>query len=59
MYNFYSKSDNANNHAPLAKISRKEYKIKLKPWKNNEFEKLMHIRDRPVRKYCSCKDSHD
>ena len=41
------------------KFMERNIKSNLNHEKNNEIEKLMRIRDRPVRKYCSCKDSHD
>ena len=35
-----------NKHAPIIKRSRKEMKLKDKPWINNKFQKMMRIRDR-------------
>lgn len=40
------------------KFMERNIKSNLNHEKNNEIEKLMHIRDRPVRKYCSCKDKN-
>ena len=35
-----------NKHAPIIKRSRKEMKLKDKPWINNKIQKMMRIRDR-------------
>ena len=39
-----------NKHAPIKKQSRKEIKLKDKPWINNRIQNMMRIRDRVLLK---------
>ena len=39
-----------NKHAPIKKRSRKEMKLKDKPWINSKIQKMMRIRDRILQK---------
>ena len=39
-----------NKHAPIKKLSRKEKKLKDKPWINKRILKMMRIRDRILQK---------
>ena len=39
-----------NEHAPIKKLSRKEIKLRDKPWINNRILKMMRIRDRVLKK---------
>ena len=39
-----------NKHAPIKRRSRKEMKLKYKPWINNRIQKMMRIRDKILQK---------
>ena len=39
-----------NEHATIKKLSRKEIKLRDKPWINNRILKMMRIRDRVLKK---------
>ena len=46
----------AKTHAPLKKLSKRDVKFRNKPWINSKIQKMMHIRDRILRK---CQKNND
>ena len=40
-----------NKHAPIKKRSRKEIRMKDKPWINSRIQKMMRIRDRVLLRF--------
>ena len=40
----------SKTHAPLKKLSKRDVKFRNKPWINGKIQKMMHIRDRILRK---------
>ena len=48
---FYSAvSSCINGHAPKKKLSKKDLKLRSKPWINSKIKKLMYLRDRMFNK---------
>ena len=55
--NFYSSVEKLlNKHAPLVKLSKKEFKQQLKPWITSGIRKSMKYRDNLLNKYINCKN---
>ena len=45
-----------NEFAPSRKLSKKDYKLKSKPWINNEILTTIHERDKLLYKYSNAED---
>ena len=47
-----------DKYAPYKKLTKKEYKLKSRPWINNEIQIQMHKRDKLLHKYCKLQDKN-
>ena len=49
--NFYAKTSSCvDSHVPKKKVTKRDLKLRTKPWLNAEIQKLMHYRDKYFQK---------